>query len=63
MLFFYNEPAFQCLSLFARGRNDIAEKNKKNLERYQNILNTIKQGNIIFGRLERIKRKQGVSNG
>jgi len=50
-------------ALEQRGRNDIAEKNKKNLERYQNILNTIKQGNIIFGRLERIKRKQGVSNG
>jgi integrase len=42
------------------GRYDMVEKNKKNLERYEKILNTIKEGNIIFGRLERIKRKQGV---
>ncbi len=46
-----------------RGRDDIAEKNKKNLERYQNILNTIQGGNIIFGRSDRMKRKQGVLNG
>ena len=44
------------------GRDDIVEKNKNNLERYERILNTIKDGNIIFGRLERIKRKPGVSN-
>ncbi|QNU30671.1 tyrosine-type recombinase/integrase [Geobacillus sp. 47C-IIb] len=50
-------------ALEQRGRNDIAEKNKRNLERYEKILNTIKEVNIIFGRLERIKRKQGVSNG
>lgn len=50
-------------ALEQRGRNDIAEKNKRNLERYEKILNTIKEGNIIFGRLERFKRKQGVSNG
>ncbi|EIJ82095.1 integrase family protein [Bacillus methanolicus PB1] len=49
-------------ALKQRGRNDIAEKNKKNLERYEKILKTIKEGSIIFGRLERIKRKQGVSN-
>ncbi|MEK5071792.1 tyrosine-type recombinase/integrase [Sporosarcina sp. FSL K6-1508] len=49
-------------TLEQRGRNDIAEKNIRNLERYEKILNTIKEGNIIFGRLERIKRKQGGSN-
>lgn len=26
------------------------------------LYQTLKQGNIIFGRLDRIKRKQGVSN-
>jgi integrase len=45
------------------GRYDMVEKNKKNLERYEKIFNTIKEGNIIFGRLERIKRKKGVLNG
>lgn len=45
-----------------RGRNDIVEKNRKNLERYRGILETIKAGNIIFGRVDRIKRKQGESN-
>lgn len=45
------------------GREEIAEKNKRNLERYQNILNTIEGGNIIFGRLERLERKHGVTNG
>ncbi|WP_218007447.1 hypothetical protein [Bacillus cereus] len=44
------------------GREEILEKNKKNLERLQDIYNTIKKGNIIFGRLERMKRKQGVTN-
>ncbi|NDI33228.1 tyrosine-type recombinase/integrase [Chengkuizengella sediminis] len=44
------------------GRKEILEKNRKNLERLKDIYNTIKQGNIIFGRLERIKRKQGVTN-
>lgn len=42
------------------GREEIAQKNQKNLDRLQDIYNTIKQGNIIFGRIERIKRKQGV---
>ncbi|CAG9615122.1 hypothetical protein BACCIP111899_04358 [Bacillus rhizoplanae] len=46
-----------------RGREDIAEKNKKNLQRYQNILNTLQEGNIIFGRQDRMKRKVGVKNG
>lgn len=46
-----------------RGREDIAEKNEKNLQRYQNIFNTLQEGNIIFGRQERMKRKLGVKNG
>ncbi|XOQ13705.1 MAG: hypothetical protein ACFWTY_06690 [Shouchella clausii] len=41
------------------GREEILEKNQKNLERSQDIYNTIKHGNIIFGRLEQVKRKQG----
>ncbi|MBB6448022.1 tyrosine-type recombinase/integrase [Bacillus benzoevorans] len=45
-----------------RGREDIAEKNEKNLQRYQNILNTLQEGNIIFGRQARMKRKLGVKN-
>ncbi|HEF1903629.1 TPA: tyrosine-type recombinase/integrase [Bacillus cereus] len=44
------------------GREEIAEKNEKNFNRLQDIYQTLKQGNIIFGRLDRIKRKQGVSN-
>lgn len=46
-----------------RGREDIAEKNEKNLLRYQNILKTLQEGNIIFGRQERMKRKVGAKNG
>ncbi|MEH7670692.1 transposase [Bacillus thuringiensis] len=46
-----------------RGREDIAEKNQKNLQRYQNILNTLQEGNVIFGRQARMKRKLGVKNG
>lgn len=46
-----------------RGREDIAVKNEKNLQRYQNILNTLQEGNIIFGRQDRMKRKLGVQNG
>lgn len=45
-----------------RGRDDIAEKNEKNLQRYQNIFNTLQEGNVIFGRQERMKRKLGVKN-
>ncbi|PER93733.1 transposase [Bacillus sp. AFS059628] len=45
-----------------RGREDIAEKNEKNLQRYQNIFNTLQEGNVIFGRQERMKRKLGVKN-
>ncbi|MBE7121475.1 tyrosine-type recombinase/integrase [Bacillus cereus] len=45
-----------------RGREDIAERNQKNLQRYRNILNTLQDGNIIFGRQDRMKRKLGVKN-
>lgn len=48
--------------LEGRGRTEIAEKNKKNLERYQNILNTIEEGHIIFGRLDRLNRKKESVN-
>ncbi len=45
-------------------REDIAEKNQKSLQRYQNILNNLKKGNVIFGRQERIKKKvRCVNNG
>ncbi|MGG0731042.1 tyrosine-type recombinase/integrase [Bacillus paramycoides] len=50
-------------ALEKRGRDDIAEKNKNNLERYKDILNTIEAGNIIFGRLDRLNRKLGDYNG
>jgi integrase len=46
-----------------QGREEIAEKNQKNLQRYQNILNTLQDGNVIFGRQDRMKRKLGVKNG
>ncbi len=42
------------------GREEIAQKNQKNLDRLQDIYKTIKHGNIIFGRIERIQPKQGV---
>jgi hypothetical protein len=45
------------------GRDDMAEKHEKNLQRYQGILNNIQSGNIIFGRQDRIKRKVGATNG
>ena len=44
------------------GREDIKEKNQKNLETYQSILDTLQKGDIIFGNLERLKRKRGESN-
>lgn len=44
--------------LETRGRNDIAEKNKKNLDRYLDILNTLEGGNVIFGRIDRIMKKR-----
>jgi hypothetical protein len=43
------------------GRDDMAEKHEKNLQRYQGILNNIQSGNIIFGRQDRIKRKVGAT--
>ncbi|MGE7637643.1 tyrosine-type recombinase/integrase [Peribacillus frigoritolerans] len=48
--------------LEGRGRTEIAEKNKMNLERYHNILNTIEEGHIIFGRLDRLNRKKESIN-
>ncbi|MFE4525172.1 tyrosine-type recombinase/integrase [Cytobacillus firmus] len=51
------------------GRDDMVKANEKNLERYQNIYETIKNGNVIFGRFNRMKRqlvrkkKKGVSHG
>lgn len=42
------------------GRDDVVEKQEKNLQRYHDILKNISEGNIIFGRQERMKRKQGV---
>jgi integrase len=43
------------------GRPDVIEHNQKNLQRYQEIYNTIKNGNIIFGRIDRIKKKVNES--
>lgn len=51
------------------GREEMVKANEKNLERYQNIYETIKNGNVIFGRFDRMKRqlerkkKKGVTNG
>ncbi|WP_214808478.1 MULTISPECIES: tyrosine-type recombinase/integrase [unclassified Exiguobacterium] len=51
------------------GREDMVKANEKNLERYQNIYETIKDGNVIFGRFDRMKRqlerekKKGVKHG
>ena len=39
------------------GREDIKEQIQKNLELYQSILNTLQKGEIIFGNLERLKRR------
>lgn len=44
------------------GRDEIAEKNQKNLDRLTSIYETIWKGNIVFGRMERIKGKQGVKH-
>lgn len=45
------------------GREDIMDKSYNNLKRYEGILSKLKEGNIIFGRMERVKRKHGVKNG
>ena len=51
------------------GRQDMVETNEKNLKRYQDIYATIKNGNVIFGRFERMKRqlegkkRKGVKRG
>jgi integrase len=42
------------------GRNNVVERQEQNLQRYQGILNNIRDGNVIFGRQERVRRKQGV---
>lgn len=39
------------------GREDMIEANQKNLKRYQKIYDTIKKGNVIYGRLDRLKRE------
>ncbi|PRT15430.1 transposase [Bacillus toyonensis] len=44
------------------GRDDVVKKQEENLQRYHGILNNIREGNIIFGRQDRMKRKQGVKN-
>lgn len=41
--------------LTKNGREDVAEKNKQNLKRYKDILQTIKSNKVIFGRQGRIK--------
>ncbi|AKR10514.1 transposase [Bacillus thuringiensis] len=42
------------------GRDDVVEKQERNLQRYHDILINISEGNVIFGRQERMKRKSGV---
>ena len=39
------------------GREDMVKANEKNLARYQNIYETIKSGNVIFGRFDCMKRQ------
>ncbi|UOQ91848.1 tyrosine-type recombinase/integrase [Halobacillus shinanisalinarum] len=43
-----------------RGREDMAEKHERNLQRYQGILDNIQDGHVIFGRQDRMERKRGV---
>lgn len=45
------------------GREDIMEKGSRNLMRYEEILRKLQEGNVIFGNMEEIKRKQGKKNG
>lgn len=45
------------------GREDMAKKHERNLQRYQGILDNIREGHVIFGRQDRMKRKQGAKNG
>lgn len=51
------------------GREDMVKANEKNLDRYQNIYETIKGGNVIFGRFDRMKKqlehkkREGVKRG
>lgn len=39
------------------GREDMVEANQKNLERFQSVYDTIKTGNVIYGRFDRIRRE------
>lgn len=41
------------------GREDLKQKNQKNLETFQSVLNKLQQGDVIFGNLDRVKRKRG----
>ncbi|MFJ8531497.1 tyrosine-type recombinase/integrase [Bacillus sp. NPDC094106] len=45
-----------------RGREDMAVKQERNLHRYEGILHNIREGNVIFGRQERMNRKRGIHN-
>ncbi|HFU7058215.1 TPA: hypothetical protein ACGN81_005321 [Bacillus cereus] len=54
---------FGCYREKQHGREDIVEKGSRNLKRYEEILSKLQEGNVIFGRMERIKRKQSVENG
>lgn len=41
------------------GREDLKQKSQKKLEIFQSILNMLQQGDVIFGNLDRVKRKRG----
>lgn len=41
------------------GREDIKQKSQKKLETFQTVLNKLQQGDVIFGNLDRVKRKRG----
>lgn len=45
------------------GRDDVVEKQERNLQLYLGIRDNIRGGNIIFGRQDRMKRKAGIPNG
>ncbi|PFK07597.1 transposase, partial [Bacillus cereus] len=40
------------------GREDLIENHNKNLKQYKDIISALKEGNIIFGRQERMKRRR-----
>jgi len=41
------------------GREDLKQKGQRKLDTFQSILNTLQQGDVIFGNLDRVKRKRG----